>query len=299
MEVDMLRLEGSMVAIVTPFVNDEIDIDALRRLTRYQIDGGTQGLIVCGTTGEAATMTAEEQSLALRTVIDEAKGEVPVIAGSGTNNTRTSIQATDRVRQAGADAALVVTPYYNKPNQAGILAHFRAVEANTDIPIVLYDVPGRTVVRMDADTVAELAALPSVVGLKDATADMSHHARVVEACGDKIALLSGDDFTTIPYVFLGGHGCVSVVANFAPRLVRDAVDAARDGNRESARAIQQRMVDVASVCFSSPNPAPTKRILEELGLCQRDVRLPLVAPDESELSKYLSAMNRAGVAKEG
>ncbi len=294
----MLKLHGSMVAIVTPFKDGEVDVDALRRLTRYQIDGGTQGIIVCGTTGEAATMSAEEQTIALRAVIEEAKGEVPIIAGSGSNNTATSIDGTNRVRQAGADAALVVCPYYNKPNQAGILAHFKAVEANTDIPIVLYDVPGRTVVRMSAETIAELADLPSVVALKDATADMVHHAAVVASSGHKIALLSGDDFTTVPYTFLGGHGCISVVANFAPRLVRDAVDAGLQGNSEVARVLHQRLVEVAKVTFSSPNPTPAKRILADLGLCAPDVRLPLTLPPESKLASYRSAMKTAGVLKD-
>jgi len=230
-----MKLQGSMTALATPFRGGALDEDAYRALVRQQLAGGTAGLVPCGTTGEAVTMTAAEQSRAVRAVVEEAKGRVPVVAGAGSNSTANTIEAMGRVREVGADAALVVTPYYNKPNQAGLLEHYRAcVRAHPGFPIVVYNVPGRTGGDILPETMQRLCELDEIVAIKEATASMIRAVDIREKCGARLTMLSGDDFTVVPFVACGGEGVISVSSNVAPRLMADMVEAARRGERERA-----------------------------------------------------------------
>jgi 4-hydroxy-tetrahydrodipicolinate synthase len=289
----MLRLTGAMTALVTPFdANGEVDAEALRALVRWQIDEGIDGLVICGTTGESATMSAQEKLAAFRVAVDEARGEVPIIAGTGSNSTAASVQMTASALELGVDAVLAVVPYYNKPSQEGLYAHFSAVAA-VGAPVVLYNVPGRTVISMTAQTVARLAEHPSVVSIKEASADLSLDTQMMSLAGDRITFLSGDDMTTFPFMMLGGHGCISVVSNLAPRLMHDLCAAAAAGDLATARALHQRAWRIGRLCFSEPSPGPAKLILSQMGRCRPELRLPMTPPEATEA--LIEAARREGL----
>jgi 4-hydroxy-tetrahydrodipicolinate synthase len=291
-----MSFQGAFTALITPFKNNEVDFAALEALVERQIDGGINGLVPCGTTGESATMSATERLAVIQKVVDVTAGRVPIIAGTGTNNTLETTQFTQQVSKIrGVDAALVVTPYYNKPGQRGIVAHFEFVAENGGLPVIVYNVPGRTVVGTSAETVATLARHPNIVGIKEASADMNLDTEIFQKVPRDFSLLSGDDFTTLQFVLMGGAGCISVVSNIAPRLVHDLVDAARKGDLVNARILHNRVHSLAKVLFSDANPVPTKTAAKLLGWCSDEARLPLYTGDEALVGRVSSALREAGL----
>ena len=272
----MLKLQGSMTALATPFLQGKVDEAAFRRHCEHQLANGTSVLVPMGTTGEASTCNPEERQRAVRIAVEVAKGKAPVIGGAGSNNTAEVITSVRAVREAGADGALIVTPYYNKPSQAGLVAHFRAIaQAHPGFPLVAYNVPGRTAGDLLPETCARLAELPEVVAIKEATANMARAVDIREKCGDWLALLSGDDFTIAPFIAVGGVGVISVSSNVAPRLVADLVSAALAGQREKAMALQLKLNPLHRLLFVESNPIPLKAALEMMGRCADELRLPL------------------------
>ncbi|NTX15886.1 4-hydroxy-tetrahydrodipicolinate synthase [Myxococcus sp. CA051A] len=287
----MKTFEGSMTALATPFRNGALDESAYRALVRQQIEGGTSVLVPMGTTGESVTMSADEQARAVRVVVEEAKGRVQVLGGAGSNNTAEVIASVGRVRDAGADGSLIVTPYYNRPTQAGLVEHFRAVaRAHPGFPIVAYNVPGRTGVDLLPETVQRLCDFPEVVAIKEATGNMARAVDILEKCGDRLTLLSGDDFTVLPFIACGGKGVISVSSNVAPRLMADLVAAGRAGDFAKARELQVKMNNLHRLLFVESSPIPVKWGLHLLGLFGPEVRLPLVpmtAPNAEKLGDEL------------
>ena len=289
--------EGSMTALATPFRDGRLDEDAYRKLIHYQLQNGTEVLVPCGTTGEAVTMSAEEQTRAVRIAVEEAKGKAAVIGGAGQNGTQATVENVRRVREAGADGALVVTPYYNKPTQAGLVEHYRQVaKANAGFPIVLYNVPGRTGVDMLPETVAKVCELlPEVVAIKEATASMIRTIDLLEKCGDRLTLISGDDFTVLPFISCGGKGVISVSSNVAPKLMSDLVKAARKGDFATARALQVKLNALHQALFLESNPIPVKWGLHKLGLFGTEIRAPLVPMSEANQPKLEQALRSLGL----
>ncbi|HZI14781.1 MAG TPA: 4-hydroxy-tetrahydrodipicolinate synthase [Myxococcus sp.] len=294
----MKTFEGSMTALATPFRDGALDEAAYRALVRYQVEGGTRVLIPMGTTGEAVTMTADERARAVRVVVEEAQGKVAVVGGAGSNSTAETIEGTRRVREAGADGVLVVTPYYNKPTQAGLVEHFRAVaRAHPGFPIVAYNVPGRTGVDMLPETVQRLCDIPEVVAIKEATGNMFRALEILEKCGERLTLLSGDDFTVLPFIACGGKGVISVSSNVAPRMMADLVESARAGDIAKARGLQVRMNNLHRMLFVESSPIPVKWGLHLLGLFGPEVRLPLVPMTEGNAAKLRDELRTLGLLK--
>lgn len=293
----MKPLVGSFVALASPFKNGAFDAEAYRSLATHLVEQGTDGLVPIGTTGEASTMSAAEQSLAVKTAVEAAKGRVPVVAGAGSNSTSGSIEAVKRAREAGADGALIVTPYYNKPTQDGLVAHYRAVaQAHPGFPLVAYNVPGRTGVDLLPDTCKRLCDIPEVVGIKEATASMTRLVDILEKCGgERLALLSGDDFTIAPFISLGGKGVISVSANVAPRKVSDLVHAALAGDFKKASALQVELNALHRCLFLESNPIPVKAALHLLGRFGPEMRLPLTPMSEAPRAKLVEAMKGLGL----
>jgi 4-hydroxy-tetrahydrodipicolinate synthase len=292
----MSRLEGSMVAIVTPMKDGAVDLRALRELTEWQLAEGTDGIVPCGTTGEGATLTADERAAVIRTVVEAVRGRALVIAGAGSNATHEAIEGVKMAKALKADAALVVTPYYNKPTPEGLYRHYVAIWEATRFPVVAYNVPSRTSVDMLPETVARLAKAGAIVGIKEATANMDRQVQLVEKVGrDAIAYLSGDDFTVLPYVACGGHGVISVVGNIAPRAMKELVVAARKGDLAGALEKQVAMAELNRVMFVETNPGPVKAAVALLGKAGPELRLPLAPVTESSLAKVREAMVRFGL----
>jgi len=288
--------EGSMTALATPFRDGRLDEPAFRALVEQQISGGTSVLIPMGTTGESVTMTAEERTRAIRVVVEAAKGRVPVVAGAGSNDTREVIESVGRAREAGADGALVVTPYYNKPTQAGLVAHFRAVAAaHPGFPLVAYNVPGRTGVDLLPETCQRLCDLPEVVALKEATGNVARTIDILEKCGERLTLLSGDDFAVLPFIACGGQGVISVSSNVVPRLMADLVRAARGGDLAKARELQVRLNPLHRLLFVESNPIPVKWALHLMGLFGPELRLPLVPMTEANATKLKAELKALGL----
>jgi len=296
----MKRFEGSMTALATPFRNGALDEDAYRGLIRYQLENGTAGLIPMGTTGEAVTMSADERFRAVKVTVEAAAGKAPVIAGAGSNSTQETIEGVRRAREAGADAALVVTPYYNKPTQQGLLEHFRAVaRAHPGFPLVAYNVPGRTGADLLPETCLKLCDLPEVVALKEATASMIRAVDLVEKCGDRLTLLSGDDLTVLPFIACGGRGVISVSANVAPRMMADLVAAARGGDLPKALALQVQMNALHRLLFVESNPIPVKWALHLMGKMGPEIRLPLTPMSEPNAAKLKEELQRLKLLSQG
>jgi 4-hydroxy-tetrahydrodipicolinate synthase len=294
----MARLEGSMVAIVTPMKDGAVDLRALRELTEWQIAEGTDGIVPCGTTGEGATLTAQERADVIRTVVETVRGRAAVIAGAGSNATHEAIESVKTAKALKADAALVVTPYYNKPTPEGLYRHYLALWEAARFPVVAYNVPSRTSVDMMPDTVARLAKAGAIVGIKEATASMDRQVQLVEKIGkDAIAFLSGDDFTVLPYIACGGHGVISVVANIAPRAMKELVGAARRGDLAKALDRQVAMAELNRMMFVETNPGPVKTGVALLGKASSELRLPLAPVSEASLAKVREAMVRFGLLK--
>jgi 4-hydroxy-tetrahydrodipicolinate synthase len=285
------RFAGAFTALITPFRNDEIDESGLRRLVDFQIQGGITGLVPCGTTGESATMTIEEHNRVVDIVIDQVAGRVPVIAGTGSNDTRCAIDHTVHAAHSGATAALVVVPYYNKPTQEGMYRHFAAVAEATDLPIILYNVPGRTGVNMAPETVLRLAEeIPNIVGIKEASGSLDQVSQIAVDAPDGFTILSGDDSLTLPIMSVGGHGVISVVSNIVPDAVADLAGAALAGNYAAAREVHHRLFDLCRAMFLENNPTAVKTAAQMLGLCSGELRLPLTDMAETNRRKLAAAL---------
>ncbi len=289
--------EGSLVALATPFRDGALDEAAYRAFCRWHVESGTDGLVPIGTTGEAVTMNAEERLRAVTIAVEEAKGRIPVVAGAGSNSTRETIDGVKLARDAGADAALIVTPYYNKPTQAGLVEHYRLVaRAHPGFPIVAYNVPGRTAVDLTAETVARLAEIPEIVALKEATGSMARMVDIVELIGtERMTLLSGDDFTVLPFIACGGKGVITVSGNILPKMMADLVRLSREGKVAEARELQVRMNAVHRLLFVEPNPIPVKRALHLMGRFGEELRPPLLPMTEAATAKLEAELRRLGV----
>lgn len=290
-----LALRGAMTALITPFKDGKVDEQALRDLVDRQIEGGIDGLVPCGTTGESATMSADECFRVIEVVVEQAAGRVPIIAGTGSNDTKKTIGFTRRVAEIkGVDAALVVCPYYNKPNPFMVQRHFETVANDGGLPVVLYNVPGRTVISMTVDVVANLAKHPNIIAIKEATGNMKFDAEIFEAVAgtEGFSLLSGDDFTTMPFVASGGHGCISVLSNLDPGLMSELCEVSAQGNLERARALHLKIQPLARALFERSNPVPTKALAALLGWCTDEVRAPLF-PAEDAFVDQLASVARA------
>jgi 4-hydroxy-tetrahydrodipicolinate synthase len=292
----MARFEGSMVAIVTPMKNGALDLARFRELVQWQVAEGTEVLVPCGTTGESATLTPAERAEIVRTTVEEVRGRIPVIAGAGSNSTREAIECVKVAKELGADAALVVTPYYNKPTQEGLFGHYAAIAEATRFPVVAYNVPSRTSVDLLPETTARLVKAGAIVGLKDATGNLDRHVQLLERIGPAgMSYLSGDDFTAAPFLLCGGHGLISVVANIVPRAMKALVAAARRGDAPAAVEQQVRMAELNRAMFVESNPGPVKAALALMARCSPELRLPLAPLAEANLGKVREAMIRYGV----
>lgn len=288
-------LQGSMTALVTPFKDGQLDLDALKSLVEWQIESGTQALVPVGTTGESPTLSHDEHELVVEEVVKAAAGRVPVIAGAGSNNTAESIRLIQHAEKVGADAALVVTPYYNKPTQDGLFAHFKAVHDASNLPIIIYNIPPRSVVDMSVATMARLAELPRIVGVKDATADLSRVPSQRQACGKDFIQLSGEDATALGFNAHGGRGCISVTANVAPQLCAEMQEATLRGDYNTALEITDRLMPLHQAIFMEPGLAGAKHGLSLLGRCAEDTRLPLMPPSDGAKAAIKDAMVHAGL----
>jgi 4-hydroxy-tetrahydrodipicolinate synthase len=287
--------KGVITALVTPFRDGAVDEAAFKALVD-QVSEGVHGVVPVGTTGETATLSHAEHRRVVELCVETVAGRVPVIAGCGSNCTEEAIDLMRHAKAVGADAALVVTPYYNRPSQEGLYRHFAALNDAVELPIVLYNVPSRTSVDMTNDTVARLAKLPNVVGIKDATGDMVRASLMRLMCGEDFAMLSGDDPTALGYIAHGGHGCISVTANVAPRACAQATEAALKGDFAAALAWQDRLVRLHKALFLDASPAPAKFVLARLGQCTEEVRLPLTPCSEAVKPAILEALREAGVS---
>ncbi|MEW6591129.1 MAG: 4-hydroxy-tetrahydrodipicolinate synthase [Pseudomonadota bacterium] len=293
---DISTPTGSLVAIVTPMRDDgALDLDALRRLVDWHIAEGTDGIVVVGTTGESPTVDFDEHCLLIRTTVEQAAGRVPVIAGTGANSTSEAIELTECARAAGAQAGLSVVPYYNKPTQEGLYQHYRKIAESVDLPLILYNVPGRTVADLANDTALRLAQVPGVVGLKDATGNMERASDLLRRAPKHFALYSGDDASALPFMLLGGHGVISVTANVAPKLMHAMCEAAFAGNLSQARELNNRLLPLHSKLFVEANPIPVKWACAELGLMPAGLRLPLTPLSASHHETLRDALRHAGL----
>ena len=286
---------GSLPALITPFKDGEFDEAAFREFVDWQISEGTDGLVPCGTTGESPTLSHAEHKHVVEVCIEAAKGRVPVVAGAGSNSTREAIDLCAHAQKAGADAVLVVTPYYNKPTQEGLYQHYKAIHDATDIPIIIYNIPGRSIVDMSVATMARLAELPRISGVKDATNDLSRPAQTRLACGPDFCVLSGEDGTAVPLLAGGGHGCISVTANIAPKLCADMQRAWRDRDLDTVMRIQDLLMPLHSVMFCETSPGPVKYAASLLGKCAAEMRLPMCPITEQSKEKVRAAMKDAGL----
>ena len=287
--------KGAITAIVTPFKNGQFDEAAYRELIEFQIKGGIHGIVPCGTTGESATLSHAEHKRVVETCIDQVKKRVMVIAGTGSNNTAESLELTQHAEKAGADAALMITPYYNKPTQEGLYQHYKTVASNTRIPIVVYNVPSRTSVNLLPETVARLAELPTIKGIKEATGDLKQCAKVLQLCGDKITVLSGDDFTVLPLLAVGGMGVISVTSNVAPGDMAGMCNAFFKGDLAAARALHYKMWPLMEAMFFETNPTPAKTALKMMGKITGEVRQPLWAMSAANEDKLRQVMQKYGL----
>jgi 4-hydroxy-tetrahydrodipicolinate synthase len=284
------QLTGAFTALITPFRNGEIDERALRELVEFQIRSGIDGLVPCGTTGESATMTEREHAVVIETVIDQVAGRVPVIAGTGTNNTRVTIERTRHALHAGATAALVVVPYYNKPTQEGLLAHYTAIAEAVDLPLVLYNVPGRTGITMSARTTIALSRIPAIAAIKEAAGNLDLVTEIVNETRDDFVVLSGDDSLMLPMISVGARGAISVLSNILPAEVTELARLANAGHVAEARRAHLRLFDVMRAMFTGNNPTAVKTAAQLLGLCSSEVRLPLTRLNDAQFCVVAEAV---------
>lgn len=288
-------IRGSIPALVTPFKNGELDLDTLKKLVDWQIEQGSTGLVPVGTTGESPTLSHEEHEAVIEAVVKFAAGRVPVIAGAGSNNTVEGIRLMQHAERVGADAALVVTPYYNKPTQAGMIAHYTALHDCCQLPIIIYNIPGRSVVDMTPETMGKLAQLPRIIGVKDATGKIERVSMQRASCGADFIQLSGEDATALGFNAHGGVGCISVTANVAPKLCAEFQQATLAGDYRKALEYQDRLMPLHEAIFIEPGLAGAKYGLSLLGRCTEDVRLPLVGLTDATKARIKAAMEHAGI----
>jgi 4-hydroxy-tetrahydrodipicolinate synthase len=289
-------LQGSLVAIVTPMLpGGELDDARFRTLIDWHIAEGTQGIVVVGTTGESPTVDFDEHCQLIKVAVEAAAGRVPIIAGTGANSTKEAIFLADFAKRTGADFSLSVVPYYNKPTQEGMYRHFRAIAEAVDLPMILYNVPGRTVADLSNDTVLRLAQVPGIVGIKDATGNLARGADLIARAPRGFSLLSGDDATTLAFILMGGHGTISVTANVAPRAMRELCSAALEGRRDDGIAINKRLQALHEKLFLETNPIPVKWALQQMGRIDSGIRLPLTPLDPQFHPPLRAALQLAGV----
>ena len=290
---------GSMVALVTPMTDGgELDVPALKRLIDFHIDNGTDAIVAVGTTGESPTLDMDEHCEVIRLAVEHAHGRIPVIAGTGANATKEAIALTRCAEKAGADACLLVTPYYNKPTQEGLYLHHKAIADAVPIPQILYNVPGRTACDMLPETVERLAAISNIVGIKDATGNLDRGRELIQRCGERLDIYSGDDASAMDLILLGAKGDISVTANVAPRLMREMCAAARAGDAAKARAINDRLMPLHQTLFVEANPIPVKWALQEMGLIEGGIRLPLTPLSKRHQATVRQALVSAGCLNE-
>jgi 4-hydroxy-tetrahydrodipicolinate synthase len=286
---------GSFTALVTPFKNGSVDEKAFRDIVEWQIAEGTNGLVPVGTTGESPTLSHDEHKQVVEWCIDQADGRVPVVAGAGSNSTREAVELAQHAEKAGADAVLVVTPYYNKPTQEGMYQHFKAINDAIGIPIIIYNIPARSVIDMSVDTMKRLYELPNIAGVKDATANMARVTQQRAACGPEFNQLSGEDFTALGFNAHGGHGCISVTSNVAPRLCSEFQAACQRGDYAGALKLQDKLAPLHVNIFCETSPAPIKYAMSLIGKCSDEVRLPMVPASENARARVREAMVHAGL----
>jgi 4-hydroxy-tetrahydrodipicolinate synthase len=289
------RIKGSLTALITPLKDGKFDEAAFRKLVNWQIEEGTQGLVPCGTTGESPTLSHDEHNRVIELCVEETRGRVPVIAGTGSNATDEAIALTRHAKEVGCDAVLSVTGYYNKPTQEGQYRHFMAIADAVDIPILLYNIPGRAIVDITVETMARLSRHKNIIGVKDATANLMRPSRERLACGPDWLLISGEDGTALGYNAHGGKGCISVTANIAPRLCAEFQAACASGDFAKARTYQDRLMPLHDAMFCESSPAPVKYAASLLGLCSEEVRLPMAEASEAARAQVAAAMQKAGI----
>lgn len=282
--------EGSFVAIVTPFKNGKVDAPALRGLVEFHIENGTNGIVPCGTTGESATLNHAEHEEVIRIAVETCKGRIPVLAGTGSNATHEAIELTQRAQKIGADGALLITPYYNKPTQEGLFLHFSAVAKETDLPIMLYNVPGRTSINMVPGTVARLSAIKNIVGIKEASGSLVQVSEIIQSCGPDFEVISGEDALTWPILAIGGKGAISVTANLVPDKCARLYQAALSGDVETAKTLHYELLKLNDIMFIETNPIPVKTALALMGRIENEFRAPLCAPSEEHLSQLQAVL---------
>jgi 4-hydroxy-tetrahydrodipicolinate synthase len=286
---------GSMPAIITPFRDGQIDAEALERLVEFQVTNGVSAIVPCGSTGESATLTHQEHAEVVRLVVKFVKGRVPVIAGTGSNSTAEAINLTHAAKQAGAAAALLISPYYNKPTQEGIYLHYKAIAEATRFPLIVYNIPGRTASKLEATTIARLAELEHIVGLKEATGSLDEVQEVIRLCGDKIEVYCGDDSLTLPDMAVGAVGVISVSANILPKQTADMTAACLRGDWTTGRRLHYAMLPLLRALFTEVNPIGIKAALSMMGYCRDELRSPLLSMSEAPRAKLRSAMQQAGL----
>ncbi len=292
----MERFHGAITALVTPFIDGELDEKGLVDLIEFQVENGIHGIVPCGTTGESATLGFDEHKRVIDLTVKTVKGRVPVIAGTGANNTLEAIELTESAKDSGADAVLSVAPYYNKPNQEGLYLHFKAIAEAVDIPMVLYNVPGRTVIHILPETVARLATIDNIIGIKEACGSLEQISDVIRFCPDDFILLSGDDFTSMPTALIGGKGVISVISNVDPAGMSRMMEAALSGNLSEANKEHYRLFTMMKLMFKSPSPGPAKKALEMLGRIQDGTpRLPMTPADDQTTQALVEEMSRLGM----
>tara|TARA_B100000745_G_scaffold147337_1_gene96340 strand:- start:316 stop:1188 length:873 start_codon:yes stop_codon:yes gene_type:complete len=286
--------KGSFVALITPFKDGKVDETAFRSFIEWQIREGSDGLVPCGTTGESPTLSHEEHQKVTEICIEVTDGRIPVIAGAGSNSTEEAISLAQHARTAGADAVLVVTPYYNKPTQAGLFAHYKAINDNAKIPIIIYNIPGRSIIDMSVETMADLSKLDYIVGVKDATAQLDRPILTTLACGKDFCQLSGEDGTAIPHLAAGGHGCISVTGNILPRQCSEMQKAWAEGNIKKAMELQELLMPVHAAMFCETSPGPVKYAAELLGLFSSEARLPITEIADDSKVAVKEALKKVG-----
>ncbi len=287
--------QGSFVALVTPFKNGKIDEEALKNIIEFQVSNGTNGIVPCGTTGESATLSVEEHNQVVEITVQAVNGRIPVIAGSGSNSTGEAIKLTRHAKEVGANAALHITPYYNKPTQEGLYQHFKKIAGEVDIPIILYNVPSRTSVNMLPETTARLAEIKNIVGIKEATGNLQQISETIKLCGDNFSVISGDDANTLPIMAAGGNGVISVTANIAPEKISALCKSCLEGNFSDARKLHYELLDLNNIMFIETSPVPVKTSLSLMGKITGELRLPLTPLSESSLSKLKILLKQSGI----
>jgi 4-hydroxy-tetrahydrodipicolinate synthase len=287
---------GVLPAIVTPFKNGAVDEEGLRQLIEFQLENGVHGMVPCGTTGESATLSHDEHERVVEITVDQVKGRVPVVAGTGSNNTAEAVALTAHAKKVGADGVLMISPYYNKPTQEGIYQHYKKVAEEVDIPIIIYNIPGRTASNIEPTTFARLAGMKNIVGVKEASGSMKQITDIIRLCGDELTVLSGEDFLTYPLMSVGGKGVICVVANIVPRDMADLCNLLLAGDFDKSRELYYRLLPLCHSMFIETNPAPVKAALAMMGkISSQEVRLPLVPMSEANLGKLRKELEAYGV----